>query len=321
MVEIQGISLVFTNKCNALCKHCGSNCGPDESGTMTIKDAKGYIKSAREFKSLEMVCFTGGEPLLFFDDVLEVMSYAFELGLRSEVVTNCFWAISYAVALEKLETLKNNGLINFVTSLDDYHMDYIKMEYVENAVKAALDSGLKVTIKTLEYDNCYIKAEDVKQILGISSIDANLYVQKVNPVAEGRFKTIKDKENLSDTDNIDIIKSNVDLSGGCSKIIRFPTVNAYGELYPCCGFGDKARFAGKYPKNNFYELLSMIQNNLLFNLLGTLGPQGVLELAEKHLNKHVEYEYDNLCELCNYLFSTEEIRKAVYNSMMDLVKT
>ncbi|TJX12832.1 radical SAM protein [Tissierella creatinini] len=316
MVDIQGLSLIYTNKCNASCRHCGFSCGPMENKTMHVEDAKNYISAARDYNSLKMVCFTGGEPLLFFDEILELMSYAFSLGLNSEIVTNSFWAKDYDTALKKLKRLKEIGLINMVTSLDDFHMEYIEMKYIENAVKAALDLDLNVIIKTLEFDNSKIKTRDVKRLLNTDYGGKKLIIQELTPVIEGRSKTLKYEESA---DPQIVQAEDMDISGGCGKIIKFPAINPEGELYPCCGFGEDLRLVGKYPEEDFASLLKNMENNFLFNLLSAIGPKGVFEISKRHLGKVIEYNDSNPCKLCNDLFRTEDVRIAVRKAMEDLM--
>lgn len=316
MADIQGLSLIYTNKCNAYCRHCGFSCGPMENKTMTVEDAKNYISVANEYDSLKMVCFTGGEPLLFFEEIHEVMGYAFSLGLNSEIVTNSFWANSYDEALKKLQAFKDIGLINLVTSLDDFHLEYIDMNYIENAVKAALELDLNVIIKTLEFDNSIIKAKDVKGLLNTDYNGTNLSIQELTPIIEGRSKTLKCGEELESQ----IVQVGyIDISGGCSKIIKFPAVNPEGQLFPCCGFGEDIRLVGKYPEEDFGSMLKNMESNLLFNLLSTIGPKGVYEYSKRYLEEDIEYNESNPCELCNHLFRTNSIRIAVRKAMEDLM--
>lgn len=314
MIDIQGLSLILTNKCNASCKHCGFDCGPDGEKTMEEKDAIYFIETAYKFSHIRSLCFTGGEPFLYYDKVVNIMSYAAELGLVSEIVTNSFWACDYKTAFTTLSDLRNLGLANFVTSFDDYHLEYIDVEHIKNAVKAACELKLKVTIKTVEYNHCKIKADNALLLLGLSEYKNSILVQSLIPLNEGRFKKLNglEKESLS--------FSPISMSGGCSKIIKFPAISPSGELYPCCGFGDRARLAGKYPENNFQDMLSQMHSNLIFNLLATLGPLGLLKLASDYLPELSELSFNNPCEICNCLFNDKTARDAVYMVMKNLME-
>ncbi len=313
MVETQGISLILTKKCNASCGHCGFNSGPDSNETMTEEEAKYYIGSARNLVSLKMVSFTGGEPFLYYPLVYKVMSFARGLGLISEVVSNSFWASSYVKAHDKLRALREIGLINYVTSLDDFHIEFIPMDYINNAIKAAYDLGMKVTIKTLEYGSAAIKSKDLIELLNITP-NNRLVLQRLTPVHEGRAKGIDGFK----TDNLN--STNINFSGGCDKIIKFPAVDPTGNLFPCCGFGNGARLAGNALSEDFYELLVRMQNNLLFNLLATAGPLEIYRRVKERMPQLHEPIFSNPCEMCNYLYTSEEVGEAVYQVMQDLIE-
>lgn len=313
MVETQGISLILTKKCNALCRHCGFNSGPGNSETMTKEEAKYYIGSARNLASLKMVSFTGGEPFLYYPLVYEIMSFARGLGLASEIVSNSYWASSYAEAYDRLGELREMGLVNYVTSLDDFHIEFIQMDSIHNAINAAYDLGLKVTVKTLEYESAVIKSKDIATLLNITPND-RFVLQGLTPVHEGRAKGIAGFK----TDNLN--STNINFLGGCDKIIKFPAVEPTGNLFPCCGFGNGARLAGNGLSEDFYELLVRMQNNLLFNLLATAGPLEIYRRVKERMPQLQEPIFSNPCEMCNYLYGSEEVGGAVYQVMQDLIR-
>lgn len=72
----------YTDHCNALCPQCGMNIGNRfKRSRLTNDELKGLIDAAVE-KSVEVISFTGGEPLLFFDDLIELMQYAGRAGMQ-----------------------------------------------------------------------------------------------------------------------------------------------------------------------------------------------------------------------------------------------
>lgn len=314
MIDIQGLSLIITNKCNASCRHCGFDCCPDGEKTMEEKDAIFFIETAYKFSPIRSLCITGGEPFLYYDRVVNIMSCAAKLGLTSEIVTNSFWAYDYKTAVYLLSDLKKLGLCNFVTSFDDYHLEYIDAGNIRNAIKAACDLKLKVTIKTVEYNRCRINADNALLMLGLTKYKNSISVQSLIPINEGRFKY------LNGHDKEDFISSPYSMSGGCSKIIKFPAINPSGELYPCCGFGGTARLAGKYPENDFKDMLSQMSCNLIFNLLAALGPLDLLRLASDYFPELSELSFNNPCEICNCLFNDKIARDAVYMVMKNIME-
>ena len=85
--DITMITLIIIQKCNLRCSYCfGDNGTYSDSGIMDIKTAKKSIdflleKSKSEFLT---VCFFGGEPLLNFRLIKEVIDYC----KQKEVETN-----------------------------------------------------------------------------------------------------------------------------------------------------------------------------------------------------------------------------------------
>ena len=70
-----------TNRCNALCPQCGMRRSADiqrtELATGTVKKT---LDGCAE-KGVQAVSFTGGEPLLFLDNLVEWMDYAGKVGI------------------------------------------------------------------------------------------------------------------------------------------------------------------------------------------------------------------------------------------------
>ncbi|HBC91457.1 MAG TPA: hypothetical protein DCZ10_00745 [Pelotomaculum sp.] len=205
------------------------------------------------------------------------------------------------------------GLVNYVTSLDDFHIEFIPMDSIHNAINAAYDLGLKVTVKTLEYESAVIKSKDIAALLNITPND-RFVLQRLTPVHEGRAKGIAGFK----TDNLN--STNINFLGGCDKIIKFPAVEPTGNLFPCCGFGNGARLAGNGLSEDFYELLVRMQNNLLFNLLATAGPLEIYRRVKERMPQLQEPIFSNPCEMCNYLYGSEEVGGAVYQVMQDLIR-
>lgn len=67
--------------CNIRCPWCDSKYTWKETGRYTIESAIKYIKSNPKFKH---IVFTGGEPLLYQDDILEILR---EIMARDLVIT------------------------------------------------------------------------------------------------------------------------------------------------------------------------------------------------------------------------------------------
>lgn len=84
------LHLVFwetTRSCNLRCPHCRAQAETTRSPQeLTRDEAKRFMREISEFAKPILV-FSGGEPLVR-EDLYELITYAFELGLRPAVATN-----------------------------------------------------------------------------------------------------------------------------------------------------------------------------------------------------------------------------------------
>ncbi len=72
----------YTDKCNARCPQCGMRVTePFRRSTLQLDTVRRMIDHAAE-NGVNAISFTGGEPLLFFDDVMQLVRYAGEAGIK-----------------------------------------------------------------------------------------------------------------------------------------------------------------------------------------------------------------------------------------------
>ncbi|AFS77855.1 radical SAM domain-containing protein [Gottschalkia acidurici 9a] len=139
------LALIYTYKCTASCDICCFSCSPEREEKMSLSDAKRYVSEAKKC-GVKMVGIAGGEPLIFFDEIIELAKYTKSLGMNITLTTNCFWAESYNISLEILETLRNAGINHIKISSDEFHGKYIPYENIKNVLNAAKNINLKVVV-------------------------------------------------------------------------------------------------------------------------------------------------------------------------------
>jgi len=71
----------YTDRCNALCPQCGMRRTETfERSKLPVEDVKRIIDAAAE-RGVQALSFTGGEPLLFIDDIIELIDHATAAGI------------------------------------------------------------------------------------------------------------------------------------------------------------------------------------------------------------------------------------------------
>ncbi len=150
MAEITGIHLLLTYKCIWRCDHCFVWSGPDAEGVMTLRDIESLLGQSKDLRTVETICFEGGEPFLYYPILLEGVRKAKELGFKISVVTDCYWVTNADDARKWLEPMADIGIDDFSVSGDVYHGEAVETEEVRSSVRAAKALGLPVSILAVE---------------------------------------------------------------------------------------------------------------------------------------------------------------------------
>jgi len=91
-VNVNGLHLLLTYQCNYHCDHCFVWGGPDQYGTMTLKQIEEILRQARGVGTVEWIYFEGGEPFLYYAALRRGVELAVEAGFKVGMVSNAYWA-------------------------------------------------------------------------------------------------------------------------------------------------------------------------------------------------------------------------------------
>lgn len=144
-MELTGLHLLLTYQCNYECDHCFVWGGPNQAGTMTLRDVRHILREALDVGTVTGIYFEGGEPFLYYGAMLAGIREAAAAGLKVGIVTNAYWATSEEDALEWLRPLA--GLVEDLTvSSDLYHADEMLSRQARAASAAARQLGIPASI-------------------------------------------------------------------------------------------------------------------------------------------------------------------------------
>lgn len=88
------IHILLTYGCTFECDHCFLYCSPRSKGTFTRARIAKVLDQACEMGGVEWIYFEGGEPFLYYALLLEGLRMAHDMGFKTGVVTNGYWATS-----------------------------------------------------------------------------------------------------------------------------------------------------------------------------------------------------------------------------------
>lgn len=227
-----------------------------------------WIYQASEIPSFGLVVFTGGEPFVYYREILEVLKATRALNFRVRIVTAGHWARSVEVAKEKLLPLQENGLTELSVSTDPSHQAFVPAEYAENALKAALELGVTAEVAGVFWDPDS-KVEDYVRIPQGTYITRHLAI----PIGRGKNRKVTPED----------YRLGPERFRGCGRYRAFDvTIYPDGEVYPCCsgGFNIQAKLSfGNARKEPLRDIVGRIHQDLYTRLVMETGFITLYELA------------------------------------------
>lgn len=157
---ITKLAFVMTDRCTAACDMCCFGCTPRGKQRLETDLIKDVLRQAADIKKLDAVGFTGGEALIYFDQVLECSAYAHSLGLRVTLNSNGFWGNNEARGREMVRALKQAGVEQISFSADRFHQQYVPLDHLRTAMRVASEEGMPVDVSIMETVN----SDDIVQM-------------------------------------------------------------------------------------------------------------------------------------------------------------
>lgn len=147
---LKGIHFLLTYTCNYTCDHCFLYCSPNSKGTFTLAQIRKVLDEAKKIGTVEWIYFEGGEPFLFYPIMVEGLRLSKELGFKTGLVTNSYWATNVEDAEFWLKPISEIGITDLSISNDLFHYEDEQLNLSKRAEKAA--NNLKLPLFSISID-------------------------------------------------------------------------------------------------------------------------------------------------------------------------
>ena len=171
-VEFHGnMSLViFMSKCPLACRYCHNVELLDDNTERSLEEIKEEIDSSADF--LDAIVISGGEPLVQTDDVIEILKYVRQIGLKTKLDTSGIYP-------EKIKKILDLDLLDYVSL--DVKTTFSKYRKITGAnvgfqVKKSMDyindAGVHLEIRTTYVPTLHTKKDIINLV---DEINADIY--------------------------------------------------------------------------------------------------------------------------------------------------
>lgn len=315
--ETNVLVLNYTMACPLRCDFCCYGCHSGRvAQTMPFARAIGLVEQAASLGVFSSVGFTGGEPLLFFDEIAGVAERAKSLGLPHTIATACHWGETGDDARRVVDRLANAGLRRLNISHDPSHAKFVPAEFVANAAQAAVEHEVPTYIVGTFYSpdeslsTLFPQFADVPNVHFLDKYVAKVGRARKKHITQASYGLALSLENLC-----------------CYRRIHHDLVVFWdGRAYPCCSTFNRAT-PGISVGDAYSEPLEAIWNrtdgSLLLRAMKRQGFGEVYKLIREldpALAKELPSAEDAVgpCSLCNEMFGSEDLAtriKAVFNEL------
>lgn len=296
-----------TSICNLRCEHCFTNKNPN---FLSSKDAVSFLKNAKNF-SIEKIGFSGGEPFLNLDFLLDVIKFAYDENFSFDrIMTNGVWWKDENELKSTLTKIYDAGFDGkFGLSYDNFHNQNFEkiFVFIKNVLEIfgrfSVEIQSVVSEKDLQNDfesNFNLLAEKLNSKI-TKKTDKNrkgFYLIEGNGLFIPVFRTIQTFESEMNCAWQSKKWFKEDYCEGPGQILF---VHADKNIAPCCGFANEnpELFIGKIT-DNIETVLQNAQKNEIVQICYNSGLLKQAKLMEK--NKILSKKRtDDPCTFCDYL--------------------
>ena len=268
---------------------------------------------------VNLIVFTGGEPLLRRSEVVKTLRHASSLGIWTRIVTNAFWATNPTAASNTLKELTDAGLCEINFSCDDFHQKHIPIDNIRNAIEATLAVGLSVLIAHKQIRDATISESNLSRLLGrrMARFDPTKKPKPSRCLYDTGL-TIPighESDQLPEDRYLIFPEDDSHWKTPCDSVLNSTIIGPERDLRLCCGMIEQdvpEVSLGSLEKHSLRELICSANRDLVANWLALEGPYGVLKFVQEMLPEmNLPKRFVGRCHLCNHLFTRQDVREVL----------
>lgn len=297
------LTIMLTNQCPLRCAHCGPRSGPGEKGAIDLETITAALDEAQA-RSFRMVNFSGGEPFILGQALIDFVRAAAERSLIPRITTGAYWSKTAEAAFKRLSPLVDAGLRQLIVSCSDAHREFVPLNNVIEAARAAARLGVEVYLALGTSRTSSTSSISICQAFEAAGVvPPRIYDSPLIPFGRASENTAADDLLLQPVRNF---------SGPCLSLTENPTIHADGQVTGCAVvFGRECPplTFGRLQDNSFGEILDRMNNEPLAAWIHRIGVVELKQLIEANSSIRFDEHYVNICHLCGTIMNHPEALK------------
>ena len=289
---MRNIAFGYSTRCNIRCAHCVAAEDRPASERMEIARAREII---REMAAADVtgISFTAGEPFIYFDDLLELVSLCREKKMYVRIVTNSSWAKTPEETEDLLRLLKQSGLSQLRLSYSRWHQQYVPRGNVLNAARGCLATGLDYFISFVT--DFSTQDDSYEHYLRDNAL--KFFPEPL--IYAGRADSLEQKTIRTDYQE--------------NRCAMNPYLAPDLSMYACCDAGSHFNttdffLLGNLRDHSIQQLFTKTETDPLYTCIRSMGITAIASFAGITAREIITYRK---CELCKKLFDSPEMLKTL----------
>ena len=301
MNNIRQIAFGYSTRCNIKCDHCVAAHNGSPEKKMTLSSAIQIIE--------EMACsrvtgisFTAGEPLLYPNEMKELVQTCKTKNIYSRIVTNGYWGKTIDSSDQMVSMLKDGGLSQLRISFSRWHQKNVSRENILNAALSCQRYGLDYFIS---FVTDFSKEDDAQEEF---LQDNHLKYFPEPLIYFGNARGFNRPQVFTDYP--------------AHRCAMNPYLSPEMDMFACCDAPTQFTetdvfYLGNLKNHSVDQLFHEKEKNPIFNLIKTMGLTAMASFLGFKASEIVKHRK---CELCEKLLnSAENLERLEKSASTDLL--
>ncbi len=318
------LTILPTYRCTAACAQCCFESDPHVQGRIPIERILDYIdQAARDFPTLKLVVFSGGECFLLREDLDTAIARAASRGLATRCVTNGYWATSKRAARLRVAPLYEAGLSELNFSTGDDHQKFVPFERIVFGATTAAEFGIRTLIVVEGRKEARFTTREALSNPALAEFFQSNAARGGLELLNNIWIPFQDEAPITQADEIYRTRERLERFQGCDNVLENMVITPHERLASCCGLTFEhipEMKLGDARTRSLRELYDGQLEDFIKIWLRVEGPEKIFHFAtQKDPGLAFPDGATHPCQTCAGLFLNPRIREVLRANYLEKV--